>query len=253
MGRTAGSTSSTSKRPQAARSEPQASGVEGESKRPQAPRSEPQASEVEQEAQRAPASAPNGVTVGRVIGVHGSRGELRVRLLEKTDNPLQAGTSIWLAREEGDPKPVEARVRAVDSGRRGEARLVLEGVESRDAAETLCGRIVRARAEHLEPLPAGEYYQYELVGCRVEDGGGRVLGVVSGIWETGAPDLLVVVDERDGGREHLIPAARGILRTVDLEAKRIVLDVPPGLLDADPDRGGEVEGDEIPGIGEDET
>jgi 16S rRNA processing protein RimM len=154
---------------------------------------------------RAAADAPDGVIVGRVVGAHGLRGELRVRLLGEGDNDLNAGSSVRLAREEGDPKAVEARVRAIGSGRRGEARLALEGVDSREAAEALRGRLVLAPAGHLEPLADGEYYQYELVGCRVEDGGGRILGVVQGIWETGAPD---------------------------------VLDAPPGLLDKDAGEGG---------------
>ena len=172
---------------------------------------------------------PLRVTLGRVIGAHGLRGELRVRLAGGTDNNLRAVSRIWLAREEGDPKAVEARVRAVGSGRRGEARLALEGVDGREAAEALRGRLVQAGVAELGPLEAGEYYQYELVGCRVEEIGRRVLGVVSGIWETGAPDVLVVVDA--GQRELLIPAAREILREVDVAARRIVIDPPPGLLD----------------------
>ena len=174
-----------------------------------------------------PTRAP--VTLGRVIGAHGLRGELRVRLLDETDNNLRAAASVWLAREEGDPKPVEARVRAVGSGRRGEARLALEGVEGREAAEALRGRFVLASSEQLAALPEGEYYQYELVGCRVEHADGRPLGVVASIWETGAPAVLVVVD--DAGHEHLIPAASEILREVDVVARRIVIEAPPGLLD----------------------
>lgn len=184
-------------------------------------------------AKRAAASAPDGVLVGRVVGAHGLRGELRVRLLDGDENHLRAVPSVLLAREEGDPRAVEARVRAVGTGRRGEARLALEGVDSREAAEALAGRLVLAHAEHLEPLRAGEYYQYELVGCRVEDGAGRALGVVQGVWETGAPDVLVVVDEAGGGRELLIPAAGEILREVDLSERRIVIEAPEGLLDAD--------------------
>jgi 16S rRNA processing protein RimM len=169
------------------------------------------------------------VTLGRVIGAHGLRGELRVRLLDETDNNLRAGASVWLAREEGDPKAVEARVRAVGSGRRGEARLALEGVEGRDAAEALRGHLVLASVEQLAALPEGEYYQYELIGCRVEHADGREVGVVAGIWETGAPAVLVVVD--GAGREHLIPAASEIVREVDVAGRRIVIEAPPGLLE----------------------
>src|SRR5262249_59468710 len=78
-------------------------------------------------------------------------------------------------------------------------------------------------------------YQYELVGCRVEDASGRVLGVVQGIWETGAPDVLIVVDAEQ--REHLIPAAREILREVDVARRRIAIDAPPGLLSKEADVG----------------
>lgn len=178
---------------------------------------------------RAPARAPNGVVLGRVVGAHGLRGELRVRLLDEDDSNLRSVPRVRLGREEGDPKAVEAPVRAVGSGRRGEARLALEGVESREAAEALRGLWVVARSEHLAGLRPGEFYQYELVGCRVEDAGGRDLGVVRGIWETGAPDVLVV--EGDDGTERLIPCAPGILRDVDVEARRIVIEAPPGLLD----------------------
>jgi 16S rRNA processing protein RimM len=206
MERTAGSTSSTSKR-----------------KPPKAARSEPKASEDHK------VETALRLTLGRVIGAHGLRGELRVRLLDETDNNLCAGASVWLAREEGDPKAVEARVRAVGSGRRGEARLALEGVESRDAAEALRGRLVVAQVEALAALPEGEYYQYELIGCRVERVDGREVGVVAGIWDTGAAPVLVVVDE--ARREHLIPAASEILREVDVAARRIVVDAPPGLIE----------------------
>jgi 16S rRNA processing protein RimM len=59
------------------------------------------------------------------------------------------------------------------------------------------------------------------------------------IWETGAPDVLVVIDAAH--REHLIPAAREILREVDVAARRITIDAPPGLLDLgdEPDPGAE--------------
>lgn len=190
---------------------------------------------------RAPTRAPHGVALGRVVGAHGLRGELRVRLLDEDDSNLRAAPRVILGREEGDPKAVEALVRAVGSGRRGEVRLALEGVDSREEALALRGCSVSVRSEHLAALGPGEYYQYELVGCRVEDADGRDLGVVTGIWETGAPALLVVeaheARDREKGAERLIPAAPGILRDVDVEGRRIAIDAPAGLIEsaADPE------------------
>ena len=172
------------------------------------------------------ASGREEVAVGLVIGAHGLRGELRVRLPDERIENLRATPTVRLVCQQGDPNTVEARVRAVRTGRAGEALLSLEGVGDRDAAEKLLGREIRVDAEQLERLPDGEYYQYQLVGGRVEDREGKRLGIVTGIWETGASDVLVV---EDGGREHLIPAA--FLREVETDARRIVVELPPGLIE----------------------
>jgi 16S rRNA processing protein RimM len=120
-------------------------------------------------------------------------------------------------------------VESVAPGRRGELRMALEGVEDRDAAEALHGRWVLVETAELESLSAGEYYGYQIVGCRVESQDGMPVGTVREIWETGGPDLLVVQGE--GGREHLLPAA--LLREVDVEGRRAVIELLPGLLDGD--------------------
>jgi 16S rRNA processing protein RimM len=49
------------------------------------------------------------------------------------------------------------------------------------------------------------------------------------IWETGAHDVLVV--EGEGGRRCLVPTARDLMREVDVEAGRIVVEELPGLFD----------------------
>jgi 16S rRNA processing protein RimM len=120
-------------------------------------------------------------------------------------------------------------VESVALGRRGELRLALEGVEDRNAAEALRGRRVLVEAAELEALPAGEYYGYQIVGCRIEGQDGAPIGTVREIWETGGPDLLVV--DGEGGREHLLPAS--LLREVDVEGRRAVVELPPGLLEWD--------------------
>ena len=131
--------------------------------------------------------------------------------------------------EAGEGQEVCYPVKSVAPGRRSELRVALEGVEDRDAAEALRGRRVLVEAAELEALPAGEYYGYQLVGCRIEGQDGAPVGTVREIWETGGPDLLVV--EGEGGREHLVPAA--LLREVDVEGRRAVVELVPGLLDGD--------------------
>jgi 16S rRNA processing protein RimM len=108
--------------------------------------------------------------------------------------------------------------------------MALAGVADRESAERLRGKLVVVEAAQLEVLPEGEYYSYQLVGCRVEAADGQPIGTVREIWPTGAVDVLVV--EGETGSRQLIPAAEGQLRTVDIEARRIVIEILPGLLDS---------------------
>lgn len=175
-------------------------------------------------------NTPSQVMIGRVVGAHGLRGQLRVQYFGDAPDPLLRITRVELAGEDGaGARPYE--VAAVSPGRRGELRVALAGLRGRDAALELRGRFVFAAPEQLPPLPEGEYYGFELVGCRVEASDGRRLGTVRGIWETGASDVLVVEDEQ--GREQLIPAAAPLLREVDREGRRLVMELPPGLLEAE--------------------
>jgi 16S rRNA processing protein RimM len=174
-----------------------------------------------------PAAAPDGVLLGHVVGAHGLRGALRVRPEGGDSTNLLHVVNVRLIKE-GQRQAVDYEVARAEPGRSGEMRLTLVGVRSRDEADGLRGSRILARPQDLERLDEGEYYEYELVGCRVIDGEGREIGTVRGIWTTGAPDVLVVED--DAGTEHLIPTAREIMRRVDVEARVIVIEAIPGLL-----------------------
>ena len=129
-----------------------------------------------------------------------------------------------------DPAARWYEVNEVASGRGGEVRVELQ--RDRDARrrprrwrDSWCS----ATPATSKRLPHGEHYWYEWIGCAVEASDGRKLGTVKELWETGAHDVLVVEDET--GRELLLPAARALLREVDVAGRRIVIEVPAGLLD----------------------
>ena len=172
---------------------------------------------------------PSRVGLGQLTGAHGVRGEVRVRYFGDTPDNLLAQGRVWLARERDDPGARGFDVSSGGSGRAGEVRLTLGGVGDRDAAQQLRGLLVLAEADGLAPLPDGDYYWHELVGCRVESSHGRALGRVSEIWQTGAHDVLVVDDEQ--GARHLGPTAREVMTEVDVVAGRIVIELVPGLWD----------------------
>jgi 16S rRNA processing protein RimM len=170
------------------------------------------------------------VVLGEVVGAHGTRGELRVRHLGDGPESLLRAPEVELVAA-GEDAPASGRhaVSAARPGRRGEVRMALAGIASREAAAALAGLLVAVDARSLEPLPDGEYYCFELVGCAVEASDGRTLGTLRAHWDTGAHGVLVV--EGDDGREVLLPAAPELVREVDPARRRIVIEVPEGLLD----------------------
>jgi 16S rRNA processing protein RimM len=169
------------------------------------------------------------VIVGRVRGAHGLRGQIRAQSFGASPDVLLGLESVSLARSEDDPAPVRYQVEAAAPGRDDEVRMRLAGLRRREQAEELRGRLLIGEVTDFGALPAGEYWGFQLIGCRVETPGGRVVGTVREIWDTGSQQLLVV--EGEAGREQLIPAVRELLSEVDVEGRRIVVEAPPGLLE----------------------
>lgn len=171
------------------------------------------------------------VVLGRALGAHGLRGEIRIRYFGDAPANLLRQPVVWLGEEEGDPDARRFEVARSGTGRAGEVRLALVGIEEREAARGLEGMLVLGSMEELEPLEDGEFYWHQVIGCRVETEKGREIGTVREIWETGAHDVLVV--ESEEGVRTLISAAREIVTEIDPGAGRVVVETQPGMLETD--------------------
>jgi len=80
----------------------------------------------------------------------------------------------------------------------------------------------------LPPPSDNEYYQYQLLGLKVETLQGRRIGTLRGILETGDADVYSIDFH---GKEILIPAVDEIIVKIDLKQGLIVVDPPEGLID----------------------
>ena len=87
---------------------------------------------------------------------------------------------------------------------------------------------VPTHSDTLAGLPRGTFYRHDLVGCQVQTSAGAAVGVVQGVEGTLDRSRLVV-QSPDG--EVLIPLVTAICTSIDVEAKRIVIDPPEGLLE----------------------
>lgn len=130
--------------------------------------------------------------------------------------------SPWLLQKNNQSKQI-----TVKGGRRhGNSVVVeLEGVADRDAALELIGYEILILREQLPKPDADEYYWADLVGLAVETESGVRLGKVDHLLETGANDVLVVIDETT---ERLIPfLQKQTILKIDLNERLIIVDWDP--------------------------
>ena len=171
---------------------------------------------------------PERVAVGRVLRPHGVRGELVVQVLSDVPDRLDAGRAVWITRDTRE-EPQAGRRAVISSSRphKTGALLRFEGIEDRDQVEALRGSWLEVDRSEVPPAPEGTFYHYELLGCRCSNHG-EDLGEVVDLLEDGGGLLLIV---SDGERRVPVPFVQAFLRRVDVAARVIELDLPPGLLE----------------------
>ena len=154
------------------------------------------------------------LVVGVVRDAHGLRGEVRVLL--NTDNPdrFRVGARVHV---EGLGE------RAITSVRGGGAgRIVrLEGIADRAAARALRGRELRVTLADARAAAVG-YLWADLVGLRVEDERGGLLGTLAEVLRPGGGTDVFVVKAAEGA-ELLLPAIDSVVREIDLAGGRLVV------------------------------
>ena len=163
------------------------------------------------------AKPTNWVTLGRVSGVFGLKGWLKVQsYTEPRANIAQFG--VWLLRMNGVDSPFD-----VEDGHSHGGSVVakLRGLDDRDRALEWVGAEIVVERERLPALAANEFYWTDLEGLEVRTTAGEVLGKVDHLLATGANDVLVI----GGSPQHLIPFIVGpVVKQVDLAARVIVVD-----------------------------
>ncbi|HEX5401438.1 MAG TPA: ribosome maturation factor RimM [Pseudonocardiaceae bacterium] len=167
--------------------------------------------------------------VGRIVKPHGIRGELVITVsTDSAELRFAVGSVLFVTSRDGSV----ARSLTVTAARPHTGRLLVcfEGVEGRDAAEALRGAVLTADPVALPDIEdPDEFYDHQLEGLAVVTMAGTAVGTVREVLHGAGGELLVV--DRDGGGETLVPFVRQIVPEVDVPGGWILLDPPPGLLD----------------------
>jgi 16S rRNA processing protein RimM len=165
------------------------------------------------------------LAIARIVRTRGIRGQVLAEI--HTDFParFQLLERVWLSFAD-----CRRRLFSLDECWEHKDRIVLkfQGIDSIATAQELVGAWVEIEAEEAVVLPAGMYFDHDLSGCAVVTSDGQKIGVVREVFRIPGNNQLVV----DGpAGEILIPAHEGICKEISVAEKRIVVELPEGLLD----------------------
>jgi len=170
--------------------------------------------------------------VARIRRPQGRKGEVFAELLTDFPETFAARRRLWLISAEGaarvSPREVELTAHWLH---KGGVVLHFAGVDSISQAEELAGLIVAVpRAERVR-LAEDEAYIGDLVGCTLVDVAGAQpaeVGEIEDVDRSAGPVALLIV--RRAKEELLIPFAKSYLRKIDIESRRVEMDLPEGLV-----------------------
>ena len=159
------------------------------------------------------------ITIGRILTTWGIEGKLKVK--PETDFPQRfaCGARVYINRQ---PMTISASEWHGDR-----LAIKLETVNSLEGARKLRGEVVEIQHNQIHPLPAGQYYHFQLIGLEVRTTRGELLGNITEIISAVSNDTYVVNGEKG---EILIPAIEDVVKSVDLEEGRLVIEPIEGLL-----------------------
>lgn len=177
---------------------------------------------------------PTAIAVAEISAPHGIRGWVRVRLYDPNSGAIRRGLRAELRPPDGGAgRPVEfVEVEPVPG--KAMLRVRFAEIADRNLAESIRGHEVWVARDALPKLAEDEFYIHDTIGLPVERQlpGDRTqaLGVVAGVTSNGAQDLLEVEWTRPDGRRDtwLLPVIPQFI--ADLDAKRLLVEVPLGLL-----------------------
>jgi 16S rRNA processing protein RimM len=159
------------------------------------------------------------IAVGRVLRPWGLRGDLKVQSLTDFPERFEPGARLWLAERE----------RTVERSRSQTGALYVKfsGIADATDAERYRGLLIEVPEAALPALEADEFYHHQLVGLRAVTDGGEDLGAVREVLSTGGNAVLVI----DGPRgEVLLPFIEDVVKTVDLDAGAVTVELIEGLV-----------------------
>lgn len=171
------------------------------------------------------------LTIGKIVGVHGVRGEVKVLPLTDDVRRFKKIKKCALCKNADNPGEffvAEINVLSVRIDN-DTALIKFEGYEDRTIAERLRNLFIAVDREHAVQLKEGEFFIADLIGLKVVDDVIGELGLIADVYETGANYIVQV--KRRNKKDLLIPFVKDICYETDLDTGLFKVKLPDGLIE----------------------
>jgi 16S rRNA processing protein RimM len=157
------------------------------------------------------------VALGRIVGIFGLQGEVRLLLHNRASTWLQQLRTVFLVSPDGDRFEAEVQSRP---GAGGRVIGIIDGVEDREAARSWMEHELVVVRTDLPDLEEGEWYHHDILGASVVTTEDVVLGTVREIHTAGAVDTWLVCDAM---KTYYVPNVSDVVVSVDTINRRVVV------------------------------
>lgn len=163
------------------------------------------------------------ILIGKIVNIHGIKGEVKIYTYTDDIYNLLDLNEIYF------DKDLTKKIKIISSKVHKDMLITkLEGIDSADKGLSLKNQDLYIVKEELDSKYEDVFYVEDLIGLDVVDMEDNFLGKLIYVFSTGANDVYEV-DTKEHGIIYL-PATYEVVKKVDLENKKIYVEIMDGLL-----------------------
>ena len=162
--------------------------------------------------------------IGQIVNTFGIKGMVKVKpfteRIERFDELKKVYIENKNSRKEYEIEEVKYHKNMV--------LIKFKGIETVEEANLLRESYILVDRENEKPLEEGTYYIVDMIGLDVYTDENEFLGKLEDIFNTGSNDIYVVKNEQ--GKQILLPAIDDVLKEIDMDNKKVIVHLIPGLI-----------------------
>ena len=162
--------------------------------------------------------------IGQIVNTFGIKGFVKINPFTDDLERFEELKSVFVVKNK---ELIEMQIEEVKYHK----HLVLvkfKGIEDINMAEKYKGCYIKIKRENARKLPEGTYFIADLIGIKVYDEDGNLLGKVDDIYNNKSTDIYVIKD--DLGKQILLPSTKEIIKQIDVDNDKMVVHLIDGLI-----------------------